>query len=368
MAIDFRCEKCGKLLSVEAEPGSVIKCSECGKKVTVPAGLASLPRPNVPPNAAPQAAPSGPPGEGEEEMLEEESPAVLGVMAHIMPWVISGFFHLGLFVIMLFFVMVSGANKIPKEKNIPDVLTLKSPGAKLSSQQNPAQVQSQTPKRARDYARQQSSSASKTTRQADVIGISGASGGAAGTFDRSEGGSGATSNFFGGSVQADHIVFVIDRSGSMVDSFDQLRQEMRRSISMLSPEQDFHVIMFAEGEPIESTSKQLVPATEDSKLRVGPWLDEVRPEGQTDPIPALRRAFDVLARANSNKGKLIYLLTDGVFPDNEKVVKYIESRNKGQEVQINTYLYGGYEEEAVRVLQLIAKENRGEFKRIDLKE
>ncbi len=365
MAIDFRCEKCGKLLSVEAEPGSVIKCSECGKKVTVPAGLASLPRPNVPPNA-----PTGPQGEGEgEEMLEEEAPAVLGVMAHIMPWVISAFFHLGLFVIMLFIVMVSGADKIDKEeKTIPDVVDIKTPMAKLDAHENPAETPSDTPKRAREYSKHQSKSPSKTKRQAEVIGIAGDSGGAAGAFDRSEGGGGSMSNFMGTKGQADHIVFVIDRSGSMVDSFDRLRQEMRKSIAMLSDKQDFHVIMFAEGEPKESTSKRLVPANEDNKLRVGPWLDEIRPEGQTDPIPALRRAFEVLSLAKTNKGKLIYLLTDGVFPDNDKVIEFIRARNKGAEVQINTFLYGGYEEEAVRVLDLIAKENRGEFRRVDLKE
>lgn len=367
MAIDFRCEKCGKLLSVEAEPGSTIKCSECGKKVTVPAGLASLPRPNVPPNAPQGTGTTAPPsGEGEDEFVEEEeAPAVLGAMAYIMPWVISAFFHLGLFVIMLFFVMVNSTNKIPKEATIPDMDMTKPPGARMSNRQNPSKVKSSNPTRARNYARTESTAAS-TKREVDIGRAGG--GGASGRFDRSTGGGGPRSSFLGGGGNAHHVVFVIDRSGSMIDTFDQLKLEMRRSISKLSEVQDFHVIMFAEGKPIESTGNRLVPASEESKLRIVPWLDQVLAIGQTDPIPALRRAFEVLSHANAKKGKMIYLLTDGVFPNNAEVLKFIRSRNKSNEVHINTYLYGHYEDEAVEVLTLIAEENGGSFIKIDPEE
>ncbi len=158
------------------------------------------------------------------------------------------------------------------------------------------------------------------------------------------------------------VVFVIDCSGSMVDTFDLLRYEMRRSIAFLSEDQEFHVILFGKGQPIENTPRKLVPATDENKLQCGRWLDEVRPEGQTDPIPALERAFEVLSHADSPKGKLIYLLTDGVFPDNEKVLEFVRSRNSDRSVRINAILYSiRRDEQAVAMLETIASESDGKF-------
>lgn len=158
------------------------------------------------------------------------------------------------------------------------------------------------------------------------------------------------------------VIYVIDRSGSMVDVFDMVKYEMRKSIALLNEDQYFHVIFFSEGQPIETKPRGLVPATDNNKLRCGRWLDEIVPCGQTDPIPALERAFDVLSHADSPKGKLIYLLTDGAFPDNEKVLELIRSKNSDRSIRICTFLYSeDREEEAVRVLMLIAEENGGTF-------
>jgi len=48
MVAVFRCdERCGKLLSVEAEARAAVRCPACNRKVAIPAGLASLPRPRA---------------------------------------------------------------------------------------------------------------------------------------------------------------------------------------------------------------------------------------------------------------------------------------------------------------------------------
>jgi uncharacterized protein with von Willebrand factor type A (vWA) domain len=173
--------------------------------------------------------------------------------------------------------------------------------------------------------------------------------------------SGPRSNFFGSGGNTHHAVYVIDRSGSMLDTFDAVRQEMLISISKLNDkEQDFHVILFADGPPIEMGAKRLVMAGKDNKRQAADFLAALRPEGQTDPIPALMRAFEVLDRADRSKsGKLIYLLTNGDFPDNEGVLKAIRERNKNKEVHIYTYLYGPRERAALDVLNKIARENGG---------
>lgn len=175
--------------------------------------------------------------------------------------------------------------------------------------------------------------------------------------------------FLGIGGRAHHVVYVIDRNGSMIDTFDQLQREMRKSISRLSGIQDFHVIFMSSGEPRENRPRKLVPATDTSKMEFAGWLEEICSCGQTDPIPAIRRAFEVLSKADAKKhGKLIYLVTDGPFANNRELLELIRSANKNKEVQINTYLYGGREEEAVNVLMLIAEENGGTFMHVEPEE
>jgi uncharacterized protein with von Willebrand factor type A (vWA) domain len=207
-----------------------------------------------------------------------------------------------------------------------------------------------------------------------VIGRGGGEGGGGGGpvapygLGRGGQGKGPKTKFFdpgGGGGNAYHVVYVIDRSGSMIDTFGSVRQEMLISISHLRPPQDFHVILFAAGAPKELEHRRLVPATGSYKGDVGRFLEPIRAEGKTDPVPALNRAFDVLAGADPKlPGKLIYLLTDGVFPDNQKVLDVIRKRNAGakKDVLINTFLYGNRPPEAEKVLQTIAAENGGLYK------
>lgn len=77
---------------------------------------------------------------------------------------------------------------------------------------------------------------------------------------------------------------------------------------------------------------------------------------------AINRAFDVLSKANKRPGKLIYMLTDGAFPNNEDVLKAIRARNVSGEVLINTFLYGCRPVVAEEVMVRIADENGGEYR------
>ena len=148
----------------------------------------------------------------------------------------------------------------------------------------------------------------------------------------------------------------------MIDTFDFVRLEMLRSISRLRPPQDFHVILFATGKPMENPPKRLVQAAHEYKEQVADFLMSVLAQGQTDPVPALKRAFAVLSGANNLPGKLIYLLTDGVFPDNAKVLSAIRASNPGTKVLINTYLYGHRPPEAEDVMKEIAGQNGGRYR------
>jgi len=158
----------------------------------------------------------------------------------------------------------------------------------------------------------------------------------------------------------------VDRSGSMLDTFDEVRFEMLRSISRLSPGQTFHVIFFASGPPKENPPRRLVYGTSRYKLEAANYLKQIQPQGQTDPIPALERAFRVLQNTpNQKRGKLIYLLTDAEFPDNEKVLAAIRNLNGGKQVHVNTILHHHRSPGAMKVLRQIAADNGGRFKFVE---
>ena len=182
-------------------------------------------------------------------------------------------------------------------------------------------------------------------------------------------GGGKEPEVFGAKTRADNIVYVIDRSGSMTDTFETVKHEMLRSIGKLRYEltgeirrqQSYHIILFAEGKPIEDRSRQLKRATYDNKVLAYEFLDDIVATGQTDPIPALKRAFEVLAGARRKKS-VIMLLTDGAFEDSSQVLATIDQLNAGKTVRVNTFLYGNRPPEAVKTMKQIAQSHNGKYR------
>jgi DNA-directed RNA polymerase subunit RPC12/RpoP len=392
MAVDFRCEKCGKLLSLDARPGEETKCPHCLKKITVPAGLASLPRPQVPPNAAREGAQAG---EEEGGALGEQDP-VMNVLAQVMPWVISVFFHLGLVLITMFIAIIVIDEKTDKSTKRPDATVV--PKRDRVTRKIPKTGYKNAPKRP---ARQPLPSLTRGDAQVKsdklegtglrgktsaVIGTSGAGtpgGKLAATGPRRFGGGGA--GFFGATVKAEDIVYVIDKSGSMEmeGAFDTLRVKLAQSIGGLNPTQHFHLIFFGPRTPLEMDVRRLVPATEEAKIEVARFLDGLVAEGQTIVLPALERAFAVLRQGESRAEKLIFLLSDAGFESygrarneyrglvgNEAVKAWLDEHNRKvpapdgtlrREVRIFTFLYRGKDPEAVKLMKQIAADHDGEF-------
>lgn len=384
MAVSFRCENCGKLLNVDAQAGSAVTCPHCQAQLSVPEGLAGLPTPQVPGQQTAQGQPAQPgqPGQppqpGEEEYVEEESEAMT-ILAAALPWVISVFLHAGLLLIMAFFVLfVKAKYEKPAQVVVPDAFLSEDPGGVISPGDTDPNLQARQPKPTdqKQYTDRESSiptDAGETDNKLEnLFGRTGggSAGGGLAEMGLSKGGSGRgpKSSMYGSGGNAYHICYVIDRSGSMVVTFDYVRRAMIKSIRALKETQDFHIILFAKGDPLEMSEKRLVPATRAGKMKALNFLEPVRAEKQTDPIPALERAFAVLANADTSNGrigKLVYLLTDGVFPDNEKVIDYIKAKNPTDtknHIYINTFMYGNRPPEAVRVLKQIAEMTGGKYK------
>lgn len=71
----------------------------------------------------------------------------------------------------------------------------------------------------------------------------------------------------GAATEPKKIVYIIDASGSMMDVFDSVRDEVRRSIEELRPDQFFAVVLDQES-PGNPFPKTLLAATEENKRRV----------------------------------------------------------------------------------------------------
>ena len=380
MAVNFRCEKCGK--SLKGEPGVPMQCPHCRRKVAVPAGLASLPRPRVLPTAA------DPVANGRGGQLVAEMPAI-GAMAGIMPWVLSVFLHLGLFLIMLFVVMFSARPDTPTPQ-MAEIFRLPPQMGRMAGFDDP---------RERTDAKERSKERPQTRRRGQrkegidpgitrkrVILLGGERSGLAGREElgwngRSKrGGPRFIGKTLGAGVR--NVVYVVDRSGSMADSFEGIKMEILRSIGQLEPHHSFHVILFGDNKVIEGPRRRLIPGDDPGKLAAQRFLKEKRAIGPTTALVALKRAFAVLKHADRNRpGKLIYLLSDGdfggitggsryqpaggrVLDGNQAVLQWLRDHNKKGEILINTFLLDSTDRVAVDVLGTIARENGGEFKHI----
>ena len=161
------------------------------------------------------------------------------------------------------------------------------------------------------------------------------------------------------------VVFVVDRSGSMLESFDVVRSNILSPIGRLYDHWGFHVICFG-GQPIELEAKKLVRASHENKVTAAEFIAAVQPQGLSDPIPALERAFEALSRASRKPGKIVYLLTDGDFPDSDKVLAAIRRLNEKKEVVIFTVQFGRRSPNAETVLKAIAQENGGKYRFVPL--
>lgn len=180
------------------------------------------------------------------------------------------------------------------------------------------------------------------------------------------GGSGLKANFFGISGNAMTVAYVCDASGSMMNMMFALKAELKRNLDPLRATQGFNVIFFADKDKPQALSQrgELVMANAVNKRKAYEFLSGITTAGATNPIPGLETAF-------KGKPQLIYLLTDGNFPNNEAVLAKIRELNGQKKTKINTILFcdaSNIEKGIAELLKQIAGENGGIFKIVDTKD
>ena len=182
------------------------------------------------------------------------------------------------------------------------------------------------------------------------------------------GGIGPKGPVFGAGGNARRIAFVCDASGSMINKMPVLKEQLSKAFMGLKPIQSFELIFFQDQKFdsfIKYSHKEaLVAATPEAKRKAANFLQGVTTTGSTNPIPGIIAAF-------KTKPQLMYLLTDGDFPDNDAVLKVVTDLEKAlppnERVKINTIAFVGDGDNEVAFLDLlkkIAKDSGGTFRHV----
>lgn len=413
--VDVRCSRCGKVVQIDDASASQA-CPNCGSSVAAPAPrvraaptpqVAAAPRPQ--PRPAPQAVGAATvatvaSADGEMTSLpieEEEEPSSLqAAFAWLLPWALSITIHLAAFLLLMFFTftVVKAGEDIEEDdptakEDIPLPIARQgdsdTPGSSMLSKFSGIEPggmgkdKTDFSKPAMDLADQgNSGGAASDDAQLGIVSATG-SGTAAGTGDGTGSGTAGLGNLYSGGGQGggrgskffgtglprrgvSRIIYIVDKSGSMLKTFDFVKAELVRSVKALSPQQQFHVILFADGPAtelvIDGTSK-LRHATPKNKEVLEEWMNDKSPAstlGQTDPQVSMKKA---LALAGTSEPTLIYLLTDGLFPKDTQTL--LQKTNTSKKVMVNTILFGEGDKpevQAEKLLKDISKENGGIYK------
>ena len=178
------------------------------------------------------------------------------------------------------------------------------------------------------------------------------------------GGGGAFLNIPICGANANDVVFLCDASGSMVSVFGQLKQELKRSISQMSVDENgamkFNVIFFSDGVPTALFADGPHIATPAAKAAATAFIDDQISAGGTNPTPAIRLAM-------AQHADLVFVLTDGFdqVADLNGVVAEFARGNPAGRTHVNCiYLQSGDDPKLVAALKRIADVGHGQFKAI----
>jgi len=167
------------------------------------------------------------------------------------------------------------------------------------------------------------------------------------------------------------IAFLIDASGSLIDTLPFVISELKKSINVLHPKQSFTVVFFQGDKVVEIPPVGLKPANPTSKVNAMRWIEpaagHVVPHGKTNPLAGVKKAL-------SYRPHVLYLLSDNITGhginelDQDTVVSEVAKANVGH-TRINTIQFL-YQDSLTRIgklptLKIISKNSGGIYKFVD---
>jgi hypothetical protein len=158
----------------------------------------------------------------------------------------------------------------------------------------------------------------------------------------------------GAEASSRRVVYIVDRSGSMLDNFDLVVRELSRSIQALGARQSVGVV-FVSGQVRPMGMAPATPAVKEEMVRTAEGMEA---EGQNDDLLGpFQQAFEA---AFGMKPDTIYFLTDGRFGDGLPGV--VAKLNAGRSVKVNTVAFVREEASYRDQLKELAAENGGTYR------
>lgn len=341
------------------------------------------PKPKGPAAAAKKAGPpgaagaAGPNAEVVDEEEEEGGEAVSAVVSDLVPWGVSILVHAALVLIAILWVWATIQAKVEEEAPIIPIARLsEKPGAPLTMKSTTQPTKASAQKRSVTKSEKTAEKiASKVKADTSLIGVAGGAESKGSPFGNANVGTGGPfkAGFYGSGGNAKRLAYIIDASGSLIDTLPFVIDELKRSINELSEQQSFTVIFFgiSEGKVAEVPPPGLKPVTSETRTNAFKWFDleegNVSPGGQagTAPVEAIKRAL-------SYKPDLMFLLSDNITGQGRyeltqsQLTTEIKSANKNK-TKINTIQFL-YPDPLLNVkgmkptLQVIADQSGGLFK------
>jgi hypothetical protein len=174
--------------------------------------------------------------------------------------------------------------------------------------------------------------------------------------------------FFGLKVESQRVIFVLDVSGSMLESMygryvgkrgaariDVAKQELKQAIENLEPGTLFNVFTFASS--VARWQKEGIGVnTTQSRAAALEWVDRLGAQGATNLYDSVKQAFE------DKDVDTIFILSDGE-PTNGEVIDPHRIRedvafwNKHRKIKINTIAIGGN----LEILEWLAKDAGGTY-------
>ena len=172
------------------------------------------------------------------------------------------------------------------------------------------------------------------------------------------------SNFYGTGGIVTAVVYIVNRSGSMMDHFDPLKSELKRSTGNLTPLHRFAIILFdGTDKEILGGKEELRRASRETRQEVTKEIDALHAgtgDAKTEPLlSAFKSAFAL-------KPQLVYFLTDEGF--DPELLQQLDELNKGKKIRVNTLAFVRKEPAYEQQLRTLAKNNGGVYRFISEKE
>jgi hypothetical protein len=327
------------------------------------------------------AAGGAPGAETGEEVQEEQQDEVGRALVAMAPWAISTLIHAAMVLMAIWAVWIQVQKPLEEEIIIPSTVLTDTPGSPIVMRQTKEKLQTTTSSARRTVTQTETSTkstlSSKVKLETRVLGAVGGASGKSSPFGTGVVGSGGPfqSSLYGNGGNAKRIAYLIDASGSLIDTLPFVIMELKRSISGLSDKQSFCVIFFQGEDAIEARgatqTSGLLPATPANKQAVMKWIDpasgNIVPHGESNPLPAFKKALGY-------RPQLLYILSDNITGegrwemDQKTVLQEIRSANISQ-TKINTIQFL-HDDPLVkygmgRTLEKISEQSGGIFKFVD---